>query len=297
MPPTGKRPRRRTTSSPTGRAPDDDVEVGATDALSLRVSVGTLVRVLFGSLGDGPTMLALERTATLRTVEGRSDVSVTAKPFGGGIQIVDPVALRTAIGDFHYDSERSRRERDFRLQIRPASWEDVKRVCRDHLRHPDGGVLDTSPDRELAEEFGDALGMSIDRTRYRLGPAGMLIEDTPSETRSVRAPGRPTVRVYYIFEAWLDASEIISSILESSRRSDGDLRTAALRQAGHGGRGRANAALTLGLEELTSAYLAMPRNQRGGPMTVRGHDLAGNVSAILDGVDAPRYERYRLPSP
>ena len=268
-------------------SPAEEGGVGATDALSLRVSVGSLVRVLFGGPDDERTMLALERTATLREVEGRSDVVVVAKPFGGGIRIVDPAALRDAIGAFRYDSERSRRERDFRLQIRPDSWEAVKGLCRAHFSKEAGGILDTSPDRELAEEFGDALGMSIEPSQYRLRPAGMLVEDTPTPTHSWRAPGRPTVRVYYIFEAWLEAPEVVASILESSRTSDGDLRTEALRQAERGGRGRANAALALGLDELRSTYLTLPRAQRDGGVMVRGHRLAGNVSAILDGVDAP----------
>lgn len=260
-----------------------DGGVGATDALSLRVSVGSLVRVLFGSQDDERPMLVLERTATLRTTEGRSEVTVVAKPFGGGIRIADPDGLRMAIGDFHYDSERSRRERDFRLQINPASWEDLKNVCRSHLRTGVDGILDTSPDRELAEEFDDALGMSVDHSQYRLAPVRLLVQDTPRETPSVRAPGRPTVRVYYVFEAWLEAPALVSAVLESSRTSDDDLRTAAQRDAERGGRGRANAALALGLEEVTSTYLAIPRDSRDAPVTVRGHRLAGNVPAILDG--------------
>lgn len=265
-------------------SPGGEAGVGPTDALSLRVSVGSLVRVLFASRNDAP-MLVLERTATLRTTEGRSEVTVVAKPFGGGIRIIDPDGLRTAIGDFHYDSEKSRRERDFRLQIDPASWADVKKVCRNHLRTGDDGVLDTSPHRELAEEFGDALGMSIDPGQYRLAPVRMLVLDTPRQTPSVRAPGRPTVRVYYIFEAWLEAPALVSSILESSRRTDADLRTAARRQAERGGRGRANAALALGLEEVMAMYRATPANRRDASLTLNGHRLAGNVPAILDDVD------------
>jgi len=264
--------------------------VGDTDALSLRVSVGALVRVLFPGREDGATMLALERTATVRTVEGRSEVSVMAKPFGGGIRIADPGALRAAIGDFRYDSERSRQERDFRIQIHPASWGSVKRVCEEHLRSGGGDILDTSPERELTEEFGDALGVGILRSQYRLSPAGMLLEDGARKTDSVRARGRPTVRVYYVFEAWLQDPETISSLLDSSRASDGDLRAEAQRRAEGGGRGRANAALVLGLEDLRSTYLATPRDRRGEPLSRGGHLLAGNVAAIVGGVDCPRYE-------
>ncbi len=290
MAPSEKRPGRRTTPSAEAAAPEYEVDVGATDELGLRVSVGTLARVLFRGPEDERTMISLERTATLREVEGRSEVAVVAKPFGGGIRIVDPAALRDVIGEFRYDSDRSRREGDFRLQIRPASWDAVKEVCRSHLGREAGGILDTSPARELDEEFGDALGTGIEPSQYRLHPVGMLVEDTPSATSSRRAPGRPTVRVYYVFEAWLEAVDVVASILESSRMSDGDLRTAALRQAERGGRGRANAALVLGLDELRSTYLALPREGRDGYVTVRGHRLAGNVSAVLDGVRNERQE-------
>ena len=289
MSPSEKSPGRRTTPFADEAAPQYELDVGATDELGLRVSVGTLARVLFDSPEDEQTMIALERTATLREVEGRSEVAVVAKPFGGGIRIVDPAALRDAIGEFRYDSDRSRREGDFRLQIRPASWDAVKEVCRSHLGREAGGMLDTSPERELAEEFGDALGTGIEPSQYRLHPVRMLVEDTPRATSSVRAPGRPTVRIYYVFEVWLEAAEIVASILESSRASDGDLRMAALRQAERGGRGRANAALVLVLDELRSTYLALPRDRRDGEVTVRDHRLAGNVSAVLDGVDTPKY--------
>ena len=49
-----------TLGTPPAKAP---IEVGATDELSLRVSVGVLVKVMFRSPEDGREMLALERHA------------------------------------------------------------------------------------------------------------------------------------------------------------------------------------------------------------------------------------------
>lgn len=276
-------------SRPNGMAEVDEGGVGATDALSLRVSVATLVRVLLASPEDGRRMLVLERTATLQGGEGGSEVSVVAKPFGGAVQIVDPRALQEAIGDFHYDSERSRRERDFRLNIHPESWEAVKRICRAHLRSGGGSILDTSPDRELAEEFGDALGLTISPGDYRSSLVRMLVDNAPRKTRSVRAPGRPTVRIYYVFEAWLDSPDIVAAALESgSRTSDQDLRSAALGDAREGGRGRANGALVLGFEEVCARYRATPTHPPGEPLSIGGHRLAGNVPMILDGIHLAR---------
>ena len=73
-----------------------EIGVGATEELSLRVSVAALVRVLFDGPEDGRTMLALERTAKLREIEGRPEVTVRAKPFGGGLRVTNPQALRRA---------------------------------------------------------------------------------------------------------------------------------------------------------------------------------------------------------
>ncbi len=59
---------------------------------NLRISVATLVRVLFENPRDGELMLALERRTTLR--EGGRVVDVKSQPFGGAIRILEPGLLR-----------------------------------------------------------------------------------------------------------------------------------------------------------------------------------------------------------
>jgi hypothetical protein len=92
-----------------------EIPIGATDELSLRVSVATLVRVLFRNPNNDELMLALERRATLRQPEGEGAVRIKSQPFGGAIRIFDLRAVRDVLGDFHFDSERSRAEQDFRI--------------------------------------------------------------------------------------------------------------------------------------------------------------------------------------
>ena len=267
--------------------------VGATEELSLRVSVAALVSVLFDGPEDGRTMLALERTATLRENEGRPEVTVRAKPFGGAVRLTNRQALQRLIGQFHYDSERSRRERDFRIQIQPASWEKVKEICLEHLYGTDKSILDSSPERELAEEFQDALHIGITSDQYHFRPRGIIVEDLPSETDNVRAAGLPTVRIYYVFEAWMEAPEIVTMMLANNRRySDKDLQKMAWKDARQGGRGRANAILALRLDDLKDVYRSIPTDRRSGPIRVGGHQLDGNVLAILEEVDQPEYQRY-----
>ena len=270
-----------------------EIGVGATDELSLRVSVGVLVSVLFHNPEHGRTMLALERTATLRQIEGQPQVIVKAKPFGGAVRLIDSHALKARIGDFHYDSERSREEADFRIQIQPTSWEIVKEICHRHLDGTEKGILDSSPERELAEEFEDTLHISISPEQYHVNTRGMMIEDLPSETDNVRAAGLLTVRVYFVFEAWIQAPEIIAMILANTRRySDKDLQKMAWKDAQQGGKGRANAILALGLDELKELYQSVPLELRGEPIRMEEHQLDGNLMALLQEVDTPKYQRH-----
>ncbi len=272
---------------------EQKIGVGATEDLSLRVSVASLVRVLFDSPEDGRTMLALERTATLREIQSRSRVTVNAKPFGGAVQLTNPEGLQALIGNFQYDSERSRREKDFRIQIQPGSWEKVKEICQEHLNQTGKGILESSPERELAEEFEDTLNVRITPDQYLLKPLCMIVEDLPSETDNVRAEGVPTVRIYYIFEAWIEDPEIIKKILVNSNQySDKDLETMAWNDVRQGGRGRANAILALGLDDLKDVYFSIATEMRGDSILVGEHHLDGNVLAILEEVDQLKYHHY-----
>ena len=123
----------------------DEIGVGATEDLSLRVSVATLVRVLFENPGDGELTLALERKATLLKDESRRTVEVMAQPFGGAIRLLEPKALRVLIDDFHFDSEESRSEQDFRIFIRPSDWSVVREFCIQHFSRVDDPVLESEP--------------------------------------------------------------------------------------------------------------------------------------------------------
>jgi hypothetical protein len=169
-----------------------EVGVGATAELSLRVSVATLCKVLFNHPEDGRTMLVLERTATWREIEGKQQVIVKAKPFGGGVQIKDLEAFQTFIGEFQFDSQRSREEMDFRIHIRPQNWEKVKAFCLGQFQQ-EMGILESRPERELREEFKDALKIKIAQDDYHLTSVGAVVEEEPVKSDNVRAPGTPPV--------------------------------------------------------------------------------------------------------
>jgi hypothetical protein len=269
-----------------------DIGVGSTEELSLRVSVASLAKVLFKHPRAEHTMLALERTATLRKAEDGHQVTVKAQPFGGAVRLRVAIALQALIGDYHFDSERSRSEADFRLQIRPSDWEKVKRFCLQHLQDEDEPILESGPERELAEEFADTLQIRLTSAQYRLKRLGTVIENAPAVTDNIHAAGYPTVRIYNVFEVCVvDPSLAMALLSNSERYSDQDLRELALRDARRGGKGRANAILALRLALLTNAYRALSPEARDAPVTIEGHYLDGNVPAVLEDVVVPKFQR------
>jgi hypothetical protein len=264
----------------------DETGIGPTNELNLRVSVGTLVRVLFTNPDDGRKMLALEHIATLRKISGKPQVIVRAKPFGGGVQITNIPKLKEHIADFHYDSQRSRKEKDFRIFVRPESWEKIKEICKEHFKETGQEILDPSPARELAEEFEDSLKFKITPHQYTLKSISMIIQNVPVKTDNIRAQGSPTRRVYYIFEATIISPEIINLMVKSSNLYSMDnLREMAREDVGRGGKGRANTVLTLDLNEITNKYKSIPLERRSNPLNFREYQLDGNVVAVLPDVD------------
>ena len=266
--------------------------IGPTKDLTLRVSVAILVRVLFENPKNGEWMLALERKATLHAAENVRVVEVKAQPFGGAVRILDLNAIQTLIGSFHFDTERSRSEQDFRILIRPSAWETVREFCIEHFKQVDDPVIETDPARELAEEFSDALKISLQREQYSCKPVATVVENEAAPTETIGARGLHTVRVYRIFEAVISDCSLADRIMKNSGSlSDRHLRDLALVDAQNGGRGRANAMLALPLTHLTDYYLSLPPEKRNAPIYFKKHRLDENVSAILDGINTPKYQK------
>jgi hypothetical protein len=259
-----------------------EIGIGATEELSLRVSVASLIRVLIDKHNNGKKLLVLERTATLYEREKKSEVVVKAKPFGGGVRLLKPQELVRLIGHFNYDSERSRTEKDFRIFVHPESWDKIKKIFVNNPNEIENGILDTSPDRELAEEFEDCLQVRITPDQYSQRLSKIILEDIPEKTESVRAYGFPTVRIYYLYKVLLKDPEIIRIITANSKQyTDDDLLKLALEDARQGGKGRANASLVLEFDELKKFYRSIPKNKYITKIRFAEHQLDGNVYAIL----------------
>lgn len=266
--------------------------IGATDELSLRVSVATLARVLFENPRDGDMTVALERRATLRETQGGYAADIRSQPFGGAIRIRDLNAVRDLIGDFHFDSVRSREQQDFRVFIRPSSWPALREFCYQHITRDHDTVLETDPKRELAEEFEGALGINLKPEQYTFIPLATFDQSEATPTTNICATGYPTVRIYRLFEVSIKDSAVVDILLENSRStSDQSLFGLALEDAQNGGKGRASAVLALSWKHLHEVYRAIPPDQRTSPVLFRRDILDGNVSLILENMSVPRYRR------
>lgn len=269
------------------------IRTGPTEELSLRVSIATLVRVVFPYPNEGKITLALERRATLLEQAGERQVLVKCQPFGGAVRILDLVPLQRLIGKFHFDSEQSRNEQDFRLFIRPADWSIIKEFCLQQFQKDDDSILESGPCRELAEEFSETMGVDLVPEQFTSRPLETVIEDLPSPTENSGARGYQTVRMYRIFEARMLDPMLCRKMVQSSERcSDRDLHKRAREDAGKGGQGWANAVLTLPLEQVMEFYLSLSPKSRDTPVVFMNHLLDETVSTILEGVSAPKYRLW-----
>jgi hypothetical protein len=262
--------------------------VGATDTLHLRVSVAVLVRTLFHHPDSGERMLALERRFSLEGGTGGPATEVKSHPFGGALRITDLLPLQERLGNFHFDSQRSRAQQDFRLFIQPDTWPIVRAFCLEQFDRADGSSLEVDPGRELQEEFMDALGIDLRPNQYSARVVGTVVEDQPSATENVHARGYPTVRLYRIFEAWILDPVVISAMVKNSETySDGDLRDLARKNPD----GRTSTVLALPLGPLTAFYASVSSDMRNTPLRFQSHLLDETVPAILEGVEVPKYQR------
>lgn len=261
--------------------------IGATPELSLRASIATLTRVIFKHPANGAWMLALERKVTLLRTENGAFAKEKSQPFGGAIRILDLPALHELVGDFRFDSERSRAEQDLRIFIKPAYWPVLREFCIQHLSQADDPVFETSPTRELAEEFADALKVNLQSGQYSCHPIATVVENDPSPTDNIHAKGISTVRVFRIFEAVItDAALVRAILLNGESICQEDLYTLAVK-----GNGRANLILSLPLKRISDHYSAIPLVERTAPVFYEGNQLDVTVPAILDGIAVPKYQR------
>ncbi len=255
----------------------------------LRASVATYNRVLFHHPDTGAQMLALERQGTV--LDGGL-INVRGQPFGGGVHILNPTPLQKIIGRIQYDSERSKNEQDFRILIPPSKWELIKEYCLRHLKDEEDIDLETEPDRELTEEFFETIKVKLNPGQYTVQPQGFVIENNPVRSENAYARGQLTVHLYRIYEVEVVDPTLCRIMLTISQMySDQEVGTLAGQDLANYGKGRFNTILTLPLDSVIDAYLALAPETRYREITVDQHLLDESVLAILPDVDVPEYQR------
>jgi hypothetical protein len=250
---------------------------------ALRVSVATVNRVLFNHPVHGQSMLALERKATAVGEADHLEAYVRAQPFGGAIRILDSAALRKQIGDFEFDSEKSRVEQDFRILIPASRWEIVRNFCLAEFKNTHGSLLEIDPLRELAEEFTDTLQEDLMAEQHLTVPVNVVVENSPAPTANPRALDHPTARVYRVFETLIIDPHLVHMLLASCETvSDQDLARQALDDQRQGGPGWANGILVTRLAKLVKFFASLPTEARHASRVVGNTTLDGNLYALLD---------------
>jgi hypothetical protein len=268
------------------------IGVGPTEDLALRVSAAALARVIFTHPDDGTRMLALEHKAYVSRGGQPQRTVVKAQPFGGAVRIIHRDRFAEVVGGFNFDSERSRVEQDFRIFIQPSRFSALQEYAAGSAGSTPMTDLEISPSRELEEEFEDTLAIALSPAVYTTVPAGIILQRHPAPTSNLRALGKPTARIYWVYEITLKDPELGRQMLDNSQAHSGrQLGNMAEDRHRSGARGRANAVLVAPLDAIRQAYVALDPDQRGEPIPFEDTILAGNVAAILDGVLVPRYER------
>jgi hypothetical protein len=260
----------------------EEFGVGKTGHLSLRVSAATLARVCFKHPGGEQRMLVLERTATHRS-SNASRIEVIAKPIGGGVRMMNPSMVQDRLGLFHFDSQRSFQELDFRIYIAPEDKEKVIRFCLEEFMNPEPQALDCRPEREVMEELYDSLGIMVNPEQFEMTWLKVVVEPDTKPSSSPRALGVPSIHIYNIFRARIIDDDLIDALLNNSQQhSDEDLRQQARIDLEQGGWGRANAVLTLPLPEVETVYQSIPLSSRDQDIMLDEHCLTSSVRHLLD---------------
>lgn len=233
--------------------------------------------------------LALELKATAVGPRQNPQASVRSQPFGGAVRIADLDRFHAAVGDFTFDSERSQAECDLRVYIEPQRLPVFHRFCLEgegQGLQPEGDLT-----RELQEEFEDCLGLVPSLNEFSITRVGLFWEGLPAPTRNDRAPGVPTVRFYWVYEAQVRSPALCQSLLASSDANPpAALRRLAIEDYQRGGSGRKNSVFLASQDDLREIYLSLPQAERASRLPFREAVLESNVPVILQGVDSPLFQ-------
>ena len=268
------------------QSPKLNIGIGATPEHSLRVSTGILALTTFRHPVSGKIMAVFEEKVSVKIDEKGEKVTAQLQPLGGASKLLRPLELYQQIGSFNYDEEKSQKENDFRLQIRPQDWDKVKAFAMDHFNHPEKGVVEGSIDRELNEELGDVLKVEVDPAAYQVSHLTVAVQNEPQQTERIEVSGNQTVRVFSVKGVDITDQTLIENITGSSEKTDTtQLIEKARKKAQEKGSAKATGLVIISLEELQAHYrsLDIKKRDEATEIIVNGkkYKLANNVGVTI----------------
>jgi hypothetical protein len=203
--------------------------------------------------------------------------------------------LKEILGELNFYSVHSQEEADFRLLIPASGWEAVKEYCLAHLAKLDDAYLESAPARELSEELLEAVHVDLRIEQYSIHRMGFVIEDPTSLALHDHAGGRPTARIYNLFEVMIIDAALIRRILEANRRTSArDMISLALKGHQNRRKGWINSVLTLPIQLVMEEYLRLPKEARFRTVNIENHWLDASTLAILPEVEVAQYRHCTL---
>ena len=223
---------------------------------------------------DSGEKLALFERVVKISAEGKA--SVQLQPIGGAAAILNPLALEAVAGQFNFDSQSSAQESDLRLYIRPEHWPVFRDLISQEFSKQNPAIIENSPSREIQEELGDLLGITINNEALKLQRIGCHFQDNPeSSTRNTQGQ---TVRVFSIDEVTINCPNLAANILAYCTDNTIEKQVAA---AISDGISKSSSICTVPLKQVIQAVSAQDSAQRGKTIPVENQVLANNVYATV----------------
>jgi hypothetical protein len=193
--------------------------VGATEEYNLRVSAATLARVRLRMPDNKPTFWVFEAKVWAEVKDGKIVQQVAQlQPLGGACQLIEPETLWQLTKGFNFDSDKSRRESDFRLFVRAGQWDLIKEFLEKEFARPADGAVASDIKRELVEEIEEALRYQLrGEFGYLAWPMGTVVQGEAQKTLRSGMVGVETKRVFKIYDVEILDARLVDMLLTGAR--------------------------------------------------------------------------------
>ncbi|MEI7942353.1 MAG: hypothetical protein WCH76_04185 [Candidatus Riflemargulisbacteria bacterium] len=269
---------------------NDTIPIGVSEQKTLLVTCNNLVLLWLDI--QGVSHIVLEKLVKHATKHPGSRL----KPFGGGLRLDKPEALLDIL-NFNYLTPKAKQEQAFRLLIESKDWKIMREFAIHNLTHPETGVLENDPSRELGEELCVALGIPVLHGQPTSPNLFDLIRDSLdipySETIIAHSPHfvstlEPTIlkddketgvehksKVNYLHKGQVVEPKLISQIITEANRPLEQLIATSLQN----GRKKLSTLTLVPIDDFIRAYL-----EQTGPKKVKinGTTCSSNTSQLLE---------------